>query len=404
MASGRIHAAAQGPIGAFVMNVCLSLMAVSGADLVATLSQGGAYGYPPTPAARRATRAEIEHIAVQLLPDGMDRRRAWEELVARELREGDPHAARGFVLAAQTLLAPADAGRIDRQLGARASDADIAAAAEQLLSNETRDEFAEAARWMAQSDDAGARDPAAFLVLGRERDLAQQAHEWLSGRDPDHLTLVLVGVGAALEERVGPHIALGASALKDARRANRLVSDLAHSLEAAAERAVPAACLRPALRRVASDPAALADEGRAAADAFRACVDDQGLAAFNAQLAEIADMAAATSSRGAARLLAQARDLRDLARLRLVAQAGGDRAVAVAKRLRGGEPLAEAAHGTINWTRRLTLDVVALVAAALGMIGSTIAAIGHAVIGAWLSVLPARRAGAMASEQKPLSP
>jgi hypothetical protein len=395
MASGRNGLGAQGPIGAFVMNVCLILTAFAGADLSITLREGGAYGYPPTASARRATRAEIEHIAVKLLPEGMDRRRAWEELVARELREGDPRAARGFVLAAQTLLAPADAGRIDRQVGSRASDADIAAAAAQLLSNETRGDFSEAARWIAQSD-AADRDPAAFLVLGEERDLAQQAREWLRGRDPDHLTLVLVGIGAALGEGVGPRVALGASALKDARRASRLGPGLAQGLEAAAERAVPAARLRLALLHAADDPAALADEGRAAANAFRACIDREGLAALQAHLAEVGDMAAATSSRGAARLLAQARDLRDLPRLRLVAQAGGDRAVAVAKRLRNGDTLAEAAHGTINWTRPLILDVVALVAALLGMIGATLAALGRALIDAWLGVIPLRRASAPA--------
>jgi hypothetical protein len=373
-------------LSAFLLNVCLVIMAFAGTDLFVTLREGGAYGYPPTPAARRATRAEIEHVAVQLLPDGMDRRRGWEALVARELREGDPRAARGFVLSAQTLLAPADAGRIDRQVGSRASDAEIAAAAEQLLSNETRQEFSEAARWMAQSD--ADRDPAAFLVLGEERDLAEQAQDWLSGRDGDHLTLVLVGVGAALGESVGPKVALGASALKDARRANRLESGLALQLEAAAERAASSSCLRSALFRAAED---LAQEGRAAANAFRSCVDTDGMRAFQAHLAEIGDMAAGTSSRGAARLLAQARDLGDLPRLRLVAQAGGDRAVAVAKRLRNGGSLAEAAHGTVRWTQPLMLDVLALVCAALGIVGATFAALASALSDAWLGGMLAQR-------------
>jgi hypothetical protein len=355
-----------------------------------TLNEGGAYGYPPTAAAKRATRAEIEHVAVRLLPNGVDRRRGWEALVARELREGDPRAARGFVLSAQTLLSPADAGRIDRQVGARASDADIAAAAEELLSNETRGEFSEAARWMAQSD-ASDRDPAAFLVLGEERDLAQQARDWLSGRDPDHLTLALVGVGAALGEGVGARVALGASALKDARRANRLGRGLALGLEAAAERAVPPDRLRAALLTATSDPSTLADEGRLAANAFRSVVDHEGMEALKRHLAEVGDMAAATSSRGAARLLAQARDLNDLPRLRLVAQSGGDRAVAVAKRLRDGEPLAEAAHGSIHWTQPLALTAIALAAALIGVLGATFIALFQALGEAWLSALPGRK-------------
>ncbi|MBL8551846.1 MAG: hypothetical protein JNJ73_17800 [Hyphomonadaceae bacterium] len=387
MASGR-PSVTHGAISAFVMNACLVIMALAGTDLFLTLREGGAYGYPPTAAAKRATRAEIEHIAVRLLPNGLDRRRGWEALVARELRDGDPRAARGFVLAAQTLLAPADAGRIDRQVGSRASDAEIAAAAEELLSNETRGDFSEAARWMAQSD-ASDRDPAAFLVLGEERDLAQQARDWLSGRDPDHLTLVLVGVGAALGEGVGPRVALGASALKDALRASRLSRGLAHGLEAAAARAAPPAQLRAALLRASADPAALADEGRAAADAFRSVVNPAGMAAFKSHLEEVGDMAAATSSRGAARLLAQARDVTDLPRLRLVAQSGGDRAVAVAKRLRDGEPLADAAHGSIHWTQPLVLSSIALGCALLGLIGATLMALVQALGDAWFA--PPRR-------------
>ena len=92
-------------------------------------------------------------------------------------------------------------------------------------------------------------------------------------------------------------------------------------------------------------------------------------------------MAAATSSRGAARLIAQARDESDLPRLRLVAQAAGDRAVALAKRMSGGKPLADSAHGTLTWTRALVVNMIALVAIVFAGLGAAAIVLANAWFG-----------------------
>jgi hypothetical protein len=358
---------------ALIANVCLGLLPFAAVNLAVVLQQPQVYGFPATRGALRATRAEIERAAVRLLPERLDRRRGWEELIARELNEGDPHAARGFVLAAPALLGPIDVARINRGLsGKRQTDAEIARAAAPLLSNETRGVFADAAGWMARADVE--QDPAAFLVEGATQDFAVQAEAWMTRRDPDHLALALTGVRAALGERLPARLALGASTLKDARRAGRLGPVLTRQLESRAAKAVPPARLRAAL-------AAATAQGSSRALAFRQSLDQQAFAEFTALLGEIGDMAAATSSRGAARLIAQARDESDLPRLRLVAQAAGDRAVALAKRMSGGKPLADSAHGTLTWTRALVVNMIALVAIVFAGLGAAAIVLANAWFG-----------------------
>lgn len=357
---------ARGTVSALVLNLCLFLLPVAAASLFNTLARPDVFGYPAVEPALSDTRRNIEQAAETLMPRGVDRRRGWEELVARELREGDPHAARGFVLSARTLVGGGQSARLLRNLGDNPTDARIAAAMASLLSNETRDTFSEAAGWMAASD--ASQDPAAFLAFDANREMAQQAEAWLAGRDADHLSLVLTGVRAAMSDDVSPRVALGASALKDARRAGRLGRVLSDQLEAMARAAAPPERLNSALRLAIIDPASLSDGGATIAAAFRASVDAEAFADLAVTLRDIGDMAAATSSRGAGRLLAQARDLNDLPRLRLVAQAGGDRAVAVAKRLTTGRALADAAQGTTTWTRGLIANIAALASLGFGMI------------------------------------
>jgi len=370
---------ASGALSALLVNACLFLAPFAAANLLHTLADPNVYGYPPTPAARTATRLDVEQIAASLMPEGVSRRRGWEELVARELREGDPHAARGFVLSARTMLGGGAASRINRTLDDDPTEAEIAAAGAELLSNETRGAFQNAAGWMAQNDAAPA--PAAFLVLGGRRDLARQAEAWMARRDRDHLALTLTAINAAFDESAtSTQVALGASALKDARRAGRLNGALAAQLDALAEAAFPSARLRAALGAAIADPAALSDGGAGVARAFRGAADGAALAPFTDLLDEIGAMTAATSSRGAGRLLAQAHSAHDLPRLRLVAQAGGDRAIAVAKRLTSGRPLARAAHGTTNWTRALVSDLIACVSIVLGLAAAAFTVFANAIV------------------------
>lgn len=372
--------AKSGALSAFAMNACLFLLPLAGAALLTTFSSPQVFGYQPTAVALAATRADIEAAVTKLLTPGLDRRRAWEALVARELGGGDPHAARGFVLSARTILGGSHINAIESLLGPDPTDAEIAAASATQLSNETRDAFSQAAGWMAQSD--ARPDPAAFLVFASARDFADQAEAWLAGHDSDHLALVLTGLHVAYGRRLPPRIALGASALKDARRADRLRPELARALEHNAALAAPPNRLRALLSAAMAQSAWLTDGGASAAAAFRSAIDSSGYRTLAERLAEIGDMAAATSSRGAGRLLAQARHRDDLPRLRLVAQAGGDRAVAVAKRAPpDGEPMANLAHGTITWSQPLVWQLIAFAFVVLAMLAASATALTLAAIG-----------------------
>jgi hypothetical protein len=369
---------ASGALSALLLNACLFLAPFAGVNLARTLSNPAVFGFPPTDAARAATRSAVEALAARLTPQGLSRRRGWEELVARELREGDPHAARGFVLSARTMLGGGAAARINRTLDADPSDAEIAAAAGELLSNETRGVFLHAAGWMAQDD--AAPDPDAFIAYGAARELEQLAESWIAGRDRDHLALTLAALNAAFAEQISPDVARGAAALKDARRAGRLHRRFAAALEARARAAFPEARLRAALAAAVNDPASLSDGGRSVARAFRASVEAAAFAPLAASLQDIGAMVSATSPRGAGRLLAQARGVEDLPRLRLVAQAGGDRAIAVAKRLPDGRALVRAAHGTTTWTSALIADVVTLISLAVGMTAAAATVFANAIV------------------------
>ncbi len=369
-------AIANGALSAALINLCLVGLPFAAAPIAREIAAGAFVSYIATPAALTATRAALEREAAHLLAPGMERRRAWEELIARELREGDPRAARGFALMAPALLGPADGARLDAALRADADDAARAAAAARLLSNETRQPFAEATRHMATTtrDDLAVR-----LALDTERAFAEHARAWHSGRDSDDLAFVLAGIVTALGEHAPPRVALGASVLIDARRAARLRPGLAAHLSRAAARAAPVETLRRAMDEALADPDALTRGGRLTAQAFRASLDPVAYGAFAEELAVIGDIARATSPRGAVRLLAHARDGRDLPRLRLIAQAGGDRATAFAKRWDGAPPLAELARGTTIWTRARVHAVGALIALVLGLLIAGAVSLTHAL-------------------------
>ncbi|MBI1188062.1 MAG: hypothetical protein GC206_12175 [Alphaproteobacteria bacterium] len=390
---------ASGALSALLMNACLFLAPFAGAALAHTLDDPAVFGFPSTPAARAETRNAVEEIAARLAPQGLSRRRGWEELVARELREGDPHAARGFVLSARTMLGGGAASRINRTLDADPSDAEIAAAAAELLSNETRGVFQDAAAWMAQAD--AAPDSAAFIGYGGLGDLQRQAQNWIAGRDDDHLALSLMALHVAFSDAISPNAARGAAALRDARRAGRLHRRFAAALEARARIVFPDGPLRGAVAAAAAQ----SDGGRGVARAFHTHADMRALDAFAALLEDIGAMTAATSSRGAGRLLAQARSNADLPRLRLVAQAGGDRATAVAKRLTDSRALVHAAHGTTTWTSALTANVVTLISIAVGMTAAAATVFANAIV-RFFRYRPTRRrrirqAAAKAAAQKP---
>jgi hypothetical protein len=106
----------------------------------------------------------------------------------------------------------------------------------------------------------------------------------------------------------------------------------------------------------------MGSNGPAVAQAFRDAADAGALRSFAADMHVISDIAQETSAQSAVTLLARVRDGADLRRARLVAQAGGDLAVALAG-LDEGDFL-DVARTNVNWGQSLYLQLASLLACA----------------------------------------
>ena len=120
--------------------------------------------------------------------------------------------------------------------------------------------------------------------------------------------------------------------------------------------------------RTAAMASASADAAGAfdnAAAAFRSAVNAEPSARVREALTRIGEISAATTPTAAVYFISHASSLQDLPRLRLVAQAGGDRAAAAAKRLPRDGRLQDVARGDLRLNRELSL---ALGAAGLALL------------------------------------
>jgi hypothetical protein len=101
------------------------------------------------------------------------------------------------------------------------------------------------------------------------------------------------------------------------------------------------------------------------------------LTALKDALDQIGAMSEATSPSGAALMLTHARNLRDIPRLRLIAQAGGDRAIAAAKGAEHDGRLPSAARGELTFTRDLLTFAGVALLALIGIVAFVGLAVTH---------------------------
>lgn len=364
-------------IAALVFNASLLMLPFAGASLLRSATAPDLIDYTPTPATIQRTEAALANEARRFAaPGGAEAKRAqWNNLIAREMSEGDVAAARGFALNAYALLGGADAGKVRRQATPADSDAALLQSTLPLIEPSF-------ARQRFRAVIGGGEDNAAFDVLGDPRETAATAQRWLAG-EPVDLFLFTLG-GATLPAAGAPadDVRLGASVIKIAKNGAHLSPAFAALVERKVSAAVPVERLHAELAAAFQNPEVVVDEGAAAALAFRRAVDREAYAALTADLAHIGAAARAASPAGAAQLLAHVRDSRDLRRLELLAVATGERAVAVGKRSPAGLVL-NAAKGAIRWSERLIGDLLAVALAAIGALIATHIALLGALRGAW---------------------
>jgi hypothetical protein len=286
------------------------------------------------------------------MPANAERKTFWSSLIQREIDEGDFVSARGFLLSARAMLPPEDAVRIDSQMGVNPGD-DAAREKFALIfvDDAVRRQYQSGASPLAPSAAAATN----FSVLGDISDVSTQSARWLAGEPVDVFILSLSGAGVALagDTKTSP-VQSGASVVKMAKRAGKLSAPFSNHIERLVRAALPPQHLKQQLEKafLASKPG---EESAGVAKAFQASVDAAGFKALEAQLADIKALADKVGPTGAVELLSQAQDAKDVTRLRLIAEAGGPRGVAVAKR--APARLLPAAKGTLQMSERLMIDI-----------------------------------------------
>jgi hypothetical protein len=139
--------------------------------------------------------------------------------------------------------------------------------------------------------------------------------------------------------------------------------------------ALPDAALRPALEATLSTLATTDVRVDRVKTAFSGAMDVRGLARLEGELAHIDRIGVLTSPSAAITVLEHVHDGGDLRHARLIAEAGGDRAIALVKQ--SGADTWRLADAGVRWSRNLILQIMGLTAAALAVIWVVLASARH---------------------------
>lgn len=372
-----------GWLQALVFNALLVLLPLVAARTTVEAFTPRAVGETATPEAIFETRRNVDTAFAALPPGSAERRSFWADLIDRELRERDMSAARGFLLAAPQMLDPADVRAVKAAADAETSgteDQRIARAAMLFLPNDVRARYDRALRPprvdVASEEDAPQAEPASvaparlrvqqrFSVLGDFGDLSDLSRRWIDGDRVDPFVLKLTGLGLIGPDHVDTEtdIALAASVLKAAHRAGRLQPGYVRYLDQRIGSVISEDTLGPALNEAVGEFAPRGIAARRTEEAFAASFSPEALPRLEKDLKQINAIAEATSPANAIDLIEYARSSDDILRARLVTEASGDRASALASQI-GADVLGLAEAGQA-WTRDLVLKVMLLSALAM---------------------------------------
>jgi hypothetical protein len=294
-------------------------------------------------------------------------------MVREELEANNMTSVRGLLLSAPAMLDGPDG----EALKARVAVADhsgeeaVLTAAVAYLPEDLQDEYerrsASPLAMFSNSASAAAVDasgqpepitndedaPARFSILGDLRDLSLQAAGWARRDRIDEFAFTLAGVGLILAD---PEAREGASIALSARRSQTLDPEFQLYLERKLFDAVPPEELKKVLQGEFQSDYGYGTTGPAVVESvFKSSVDRVALESVLADLRILREIANDTSAQAAVAIISKVKDGSDLQRAQLVARAGGDRAVALARY--DGDHLLDTARTTITWTNALRLQV-----------------------------------------------
>lgn len=361
----------------------LVLAPVIGARLIEEAYGGRGSDYEISRRTVALTRDAIDTSFRALLIDAPDRRRAWSELVREETLAGRLSSARGLLLAGPVVLDEQDAESLVQfaRSSRLAGDDAVEEAALRYLADDARDAYERARRasqaeWLSSVVDEDATadvssDEFASMtngdatstananvslnVLGDSRDLALEAARWVRGDDIDVFAFSLSGLGLAV---LDPDARAGASVLRSAYRAHRLNPDLQEYFEDQVADVAPPTLLRRSLLEGFGGSLAVSSEVEKVEGVFNQIADAHALQELEADLSLINEIARKTTAYNAVTFLESARGYADLRRARLVAEAGGDKAIALARLDPTG--VLHTAKTEIPWDNRMRLMLASL--------------------------------------------
>ncbi|HAO36591.1 MAG: hypothetical protein JJ954_09925 [Hyphomonas sp.] len=393
---------------AVVFNSLLILMPVIAAQSLAMAFSGESFSESPTIESIDQTRRNIDETFASIAPrNGGDKYKFWHDIVERELMDMDVAAARGFLLAAPQMLdresvreleADSSGVKLDRpddrmaaaalrklplDIGLKFEKAQASAGPRNTPSSTSIVEEEEASDDPADTQDAdvpneepevtvwGNTRPSdrRFVLLGSFSDLANNSERWLKGDRVDPITLKITALALIGEEGsdgVSDGNVRAASILKSARRARRMTPEFTAYMKSRLNDALPDTVLRPALEESLGELATTSVRVDRVRSAYLNSIDAGGLQQLEKDLAQIDRIGMLTSTPAAITLIEHVKDSSDLRRARLLAEAGGDRSVALVKQ--DGPGALRIADTGIKWTQQLMLQVMGLTASGLALL------------------------------------
>jgi hypothetical protein len=362
---------------ALAFNAGLVGLSVTAADAVRSAYVADSPFFEATPEAISATRDAIDERFNRLALNGEGPPRdVWSRYVQDRLEAGDVTTARGFILAAPAMLSAGDVRVLEARINVSegADEQAVVEAALAYLPDDVQDTFerlsapapdfslADAASPELAGDDVSGglpeagepvatAGPVAFSVLGDLRDLSLTAAQWVRNEmivPLDETAFTLSGASLIFADEA---VRNGASIVLGARRAGRLDPDFEAYLAERLFDAIPPQRLKRMLRKEFRSDFGYSADSTLIEQAFRNSADPAGLGPVFSDLRTISEMSSGLSPGAAISILGTVRDGSDLRRARLVAQAGGERAVALAQH--SGDDFLNAARTAIRWTDAL---------------------------------------------------
>ncbi|MDF1680877.1 hypothetical protein [Ponticaulis sp.] len=381
-----------GWISALIFNILLIISGIVVFLIIQETRNARGAEYEPTSEAITATQDRMGRMFADLIPGHESNRQYWAELIDAEVRQGDITSARGFLLSAPYMLNRQDAAAVSAAASTESTgqhDDRLLTAAKLFLPDDVRARYERAvappvmdmtpappaeatgteaeatpeteaeglqSEALIEGETSEAPEPE-FFVLGDARDLAFQSAGWIRGDRTDVFALSISGLGLIARDGLLDELELdsrffeGASLLKTAIRADRLAPDFERTLRDHLERAMPEDTLRANLEAAFASNSNLLIQTDAIFAAFANSVDQPRLRIFLSDLERLAALTEGRATVDALMLIETISSQSDLKRAELISQAGGDRAIALAKHY--GEDALNAATTVMDWSMKL---------------------------------------------------